>query len=213
MKRVINLAGSLLMVAGIALLVYVGVTYFRQQQHPAAKGWSTKQRETGQAIAQNLTKVQQINLPKSLQHAHLPPAGSESALRIIIPKISVDSPVVETAPVNNEWQVADWAVGHLVGSPEPGAAGNMALSAHDDIKGEIFKRVGELTPGDSIEVYTRHALYTYTVVNQLTVDPSDVSVLNPWTKAPALTLISCSPYWVDTQRLVVQAVLKSRAAA
>jgi LPXTG-site transpeptidase (sortase) family protein len=51
-------------------------------------------------------------------------------------------------------------------------------------------------------------MYTYVVTNQVTVDPSDVSVLAP-TRLSTVTLISCAPYWVDTQRLVVQAVLQS----
>ncbi len=62
-----------------------------------------------------------------------------------------------------------------------------------------------------MQLRPRHAVYVYVVTDQLTVDPSDVSVLNQSPKA-IVTLISCEPYWVDTQRLVVQALLKSRQA-
>src|SRR5207302_7467032 len=113
-------------------------------------------------------------------------------------------------PVNGVWEVADWAVGHLTTTPDPGAPGNLALSAHDDIKGEVFKRLDELRPGDQILLYTRHAVYSYTVTTQQAVDPSDVSVLDPTTR-PTVTMITCTPYWVDTQRMIVQGVLKSRA--
>jgi sortase A len=128
---------------------------------------------------------------------------------MVIPKIEVDAPVMQTPPDGGVWQVADWSVGHLSTTPNPGVAGNGAYAAHDDIKGEIFKRVGELTPGDKILIYTRHAVVTYAVIRQITVDPSNISPLNPTTQ-PTVTLISCAPYWVDTQRLIVQAVEKTR---
>jgi sortase A len=130
----------------------------------------------------------------------------------VIPKIAVDAPVVETPPQDGVWPVPDWAVGHLTTTPNPGAAGNDALSAHDDIKGELFKRIGELRPGDVVRLFTQHAVYTYIVTSQQTVDPYDTSVLDS-TQQATVTLISCTPYWVDTQRIVVQAVLKSQAAA
>lgn len=209
MKRVLNVAGALLMLGGVGVLIYAGVSYLRAR--PAATAshtWNSSQRHKGKELARLLSGHQRIAVPTG---AHLPPAGTEPAVRIVIPKIGVDAPVTETAPTNGIWQVADWAVGHLSVTPNPGAPGNDALSAHDDVKGEIFKRLGELGPGDVIQLYTRHAMYRYVVTGQVTVDPSDVAVLNP-TKAATVTLISCTPYWVDTQRLVVQGVLKARVA-
>jgi len=211
MRRAINLASSLLMVGGIALLVYAGVSYERSRvATPASPHWSVKQREQGRLLVRKLSGHQKVAIPKKLSR-HLGPAGAEPAMRIVIPKIGVDAPVVQTMPADGVWEVADWAVGHLATTPNPGAAGNAAYSAHDDIKGEVFKRLGELSPGDVLRFYTPHSVYTYVVTNQLTVDPSDVSVLNP-TRSSTVTLISCAPYWVDTQRIVVQGVLKSRSA-
>lgn len=206
-----NLAGTSLMVAGIALLAYVGWTY--QRSTPArAHSWDAAERKRGQQLAQELVRRQKVYIPRALNRAKLPPLGSEPALRIIIPRIGVDSMVVQTPPTNGVWEVADWAVGHLTTTANPGGIGNSAYSAHDDIKGEVFKRVGELHAGDTVLFRTRHFVYTYTVVNQLAVDPSNVSVLDPPRKPVAMaTLVSCTPYWVDTQRVIIQAVLKSRA--
>lgn len=211
MVRAAHLLGSILMVGGIAILVFVGISYERAQ-HTSAKApsWTAAQRHQARLLARRLSGHQKIAVP-SRQTSALP-AGKETAIRIVIPKIAVDAPVVETPAQNGIWPVADWAVGHLTTSPNPGAPGNDALSAHDDIKGEIFKRLGELGPGDDILLYTRHAVFTYVVTNQLTVDPSDVAVLNP-TRSATVTLISCTPYWVDSQRLVVQGLLKKQAAA
>jgi sortase A len=212
MRRLIGSLGSALVIAGIVLLAYVAIQY-RDRTVPAASAtphWSASLAHKGKAIAQKYAARQTIKLPASSGHAAAP-AGSEPAVRMIIPTIGVDAPVAETPPVNGVWVVADWKVGHLSTSPRPGAPGNSAYSAHDDIKGEIFKRVGELKPGDSIVLLTRHNRYTYVVTGQQVVDPSDTSPL-AGTAQPTITLISCTPYWVDTQRLIIKAVLKSSAA-
>jgi sortase A len=211
------------MVAGIGILVYVGVSYERSKQTPPTPHWSAAEAAKGRRLAAALASQQRITLPQGLQKGRqtrpgqhtqrrLVAPGTETATRVVIPKIAVDAPVVETPPQDGVWPVPDWAVGHLTTTPNPGAAGNDALSAHDDIKGELFKRIGELRPGDIVQLYTQHAVYTYVVTSQQTVDPYDTSVLDS-TQQATVTLISCTPYWVDTQRIVVQAVLKSQAAA
>lgn len=207
MRRALSALGGLLITAGGALLVYVGFLYLHQS-NPSNVTWSSAQKHRGQEIAARLSTPQSVTIPSRLGSRKRVSPGAEPALRILIPRIGVHAPVVQTAPVNGVWAVADWAVGHLTTTPDPGAAGNAAYSAHDDIKGEIFKRLDELRPGDRVLFRTRHAMYVYVVTNQRTVDPSDVSVLDP-TRLSTVTLISCAPYWVDTQRLVVQAVLQS----
>ena len=60
----------------------------------------------------------------------------------------------------------------------------------------------ELKPGDEITLYTKESKFTYIVKNKRIVDPTDVSVLQQTTEA-TLTLITCYPYLVDSQRMVV----------
>jgi LPXTG-site transpeptidase (sortase) family protein len=207
-NRLLSGLGTLLVSAGVAILIYIGVTYAQASpQH--ARTWSALQQVSGRRLASRLSGHQTVAVPKRLYRRALPAPG-EPAVRMVIPKIRVDSPVVQTAPLNGVWNVADWAVGHLTSTPNPAESGNGAYAAHDDIKGELFKRLGELAPGDQVIVYTAHAVNTYVVVGQQAVDPSNTSVLAA-TKQPTITLITCTPYWVDTQRLIVQAVLKSRA--
>lgn len=202
MNRLVQHGGTLLMIAGVLLLAFVGVSYARQH-FASVPGWDSSAQKQGQQIASRQNKV---SLPSRLKNGAKP--GSDPATRLVIPSIGVDSPVVQTPPVNGTWNVADWAIGHLTTSPNPGAKGNAAYSAHDDIMGEIFKRLDELKPGASMVFYTSRAVYTYAVDSQVSVDPSDVAVLNP-TARPTVTLITCTPYWVDTQRLIVKGVLKS----
>lgn len=220
MKKFVSALGSLMVLGGMMLLAYVAFAFVHRQPVAAPKHWSAAQQLTARKLARELAVHQQLRIRQQLRvhqkksvvsspnRSYVFMPGSEPALRIIIPKIHVNAPVAQTAPIQGVWEVADWAVGHLTTTPDPGAAGNGAYSAHDDIKGELFKRIGELAPGDSIQLRTRHALYTYAVINQQTVDPSDIHPLDPTTNA-TVTLISCYPYWVDTQRTIIQGVLKS----
>jgi LPXTG-site transpeptidase (sortase) family protein len=215
MNRIVSLLGGALVLLGVGILAYVGVSYAQSQQaQPKVPTWSAAQHQKARQLVSSLNTTQRITIPRTLRGtakaARVRP-GSEPGLRMVIAKIDVDAPILQTPPVGGVWNVADWAVGHLTTTPNPGAPGNAGYAAHDDIKGEIFKRVNELNPGDPILIYTRHAIYRYVVVNQQTVDPSNVSVLDP-TSRPTITLVSCTPYWVDTQRLIVQAVLKSTTA-
>jgi sortase A len=206
MNRIFSIIGSVLVLAGIALLAYVSISYLRQSS-AKPPSWSQTQQRQGRQIAARLRGHQQVAVPR---HAAAAPQ-SEPAVRMVIPRIGVDSRIVQTPPVGGVWNVADWSVGHLSSTPDPGSSGNGAYAAHDDIKGELFKRLAELAPGDEVIIYSAHVRFRYAVVGQQTVDPSNVSVLSQ-TRTPTVTLITCSPYWVDTYRLVVQATLKSRTA-
>jgi sortase A len=65
-----------------------------------------------------------------------------------------------------------------------------------------------LDEGDEVIIYTQTQAYTYTIVEMRIVEPTEVSVMDP-THEPTATLISCYPYLVDTQRIVVIAALES----
>ncbi len=82
------------------------------------------------------------------------------------------------------------------------------MSAHNDVFGEIFRNLDQLERGDQIIVYTPQHAYTYFITNVQIVEPTDVEVMSA-TPDPTITLISCYPYLVDNQRIVVQASLQS----
>jgi sortase A len=95
-----------------------------------------------------------------------------------------------------------------LGSPNPGEKGNIVLSAHNDIYGEAFRDLDKLKVGDEIILTTQKQDHVYTVVDSAIVDPNRVDLLNQTPEA-VVTLISCYPYLVDTQRIVVLAQLKT----
>ena len=132
----------------------------------------------------------------------IPTPGPEQARRIEIPAIGVDSTIVQ----GDDWSQLKKGVGQMVGSAQPGHKGNMVLSAHNDIFGEIFRHLDKLTPGDEIIVSTERSQYRYIVREIEVVKPTDVQVMAP-TEHAQTTLISCYPYQINTDRIVVFADL------
>ena len=132
-----------------------------------------------------------------------PTPGPEHAVRIQIPAIGVDAPVVE----GDDWEALKQGAGHHIGSANPGERGNSVISAHNDIFGEIFRDLPDVDLGDEVLVYSVNQVFRYVVTQKRIVDPTEVSVMYP-TSSPVLTLISCYPYRIDTHRIVVIAELK-----
>jgi sortase A len=142
-------------------------------------------------------------LVQSLAALPLPTPGPGQPIRIRIPALDVDAPVVE----GDGWEQLKKGVGHHIGSANPGQRGNMVLSGHNDIYGEVFRDLNRLAPGDKIIVYARDKAYIYIVTEKHIVEPTDVQWLAP-TKRPAVTLVSCYPYMVDNKHIVVRGVLQ-----
>ncbi|MCJ7708526.1 MAG: class D sortase [Anaerolineales bacterium] len=138
-------------------------------------------------------------LVQSLPSVAIPTPGPEQARNILIPALwNSPAPVVQ----GDGWEQLRRGVGQHIGSANPGEAGNVVLSAHNDIFGELFRYLDQLRPGDEIVLSTATQDYTYRVTGWRTVEPTEVDVMAATTR-PTVTLISCYPYMVDDQRIVV----------
>jgi sortase A len=128
----------------------------------------------------------------------VPTPGPEQAVRIRIPAIGVDAPVLE----GDDWETLERAAGHHIASVNPGERGNCVISAHNDIFGETFRDLPDLGLGDEVSVHTASRVYRYVVVQKRIIEPTEVTVMEP-TSSPVLTLLSCYPYGIDTHRIAV----------
>ena len=145
-------------------------------------------------IPENLRPLVQ-SLPVEL----IPTPGPQQARSIFIPAIwNSAAPVVQ----GDGWEQLRRGVAQHLGTANPGEAGNLVLSAHNDIFGELFRDLDRLRPGDEIRVSTPVREYLYRVTGLQIVEPSAVEVMLSTTR-PTITLISCYPYLVDNQRIVV----------
>ncbi|MGE5206547.1 MAG: class D sortase [Chlamydiota bacterium] len=169
---------SLLMMAGVALLIYVASQY--------ATMFAAQRRLTQQWQQQNL------QLPTR-------PAGLITTLtRLTIPSIKLDAVVVEG--VNRKDLLM--GPGHLPDTPEPGQTGNSVISAHRDT---FFRHIHELKQGDYILVQRAGRQFRYQVTGKKVIAPNDLAVIQP-TPDAQLTLLTCYPtYYIGPapQRLVV----------
>jgi sortase A len=126
------------------------------------------------------------------------------AVRIQIPAIAVDAPVVQ----GDGWEQLKRGVAQHIGTPNPTEVGNIVLSGHNDIFGEVFRDLDRLNPGDKVILFTNQRQYTYIITGTQMVEPTTVEVMAP-TSDSRVTLISCHPYLIDEHRIVVTALLQS----
>lgn len=124
---------------------------------------------------------------------------------IEIPAIKVRLPLVEgTRDVD-----IVRSAGHMIGTNMPGEVGNSAIAGHRGYSyGRLFNRLGELKIGDIIKVKTKAGTFVYEVYENIIVKPNDMSVLNRNKKDKVLTLITCTPMFKSTHRIIIHAIIK-----
>jgi LPXTG-site transpeptidase (sortase) family protein len=169
--------------------------------------------------------VRVIRHPKTGRFAD--PLGyprGESQIRSALPKpdahISVPHLGIWSAPVWTRGYVDDgyggitydvvpyYGVTRFAYSVPFGVPGTTMVYGHNDVYGSIFRYLALVRPGDVVQVSTAHHRFTYVVRSVSTVSPTDVGMLTVPRARPTLALISCTPYWVDSQRVVVIAQMK-----
>ena len=130
-----------------------------------------------------------------------PQATNETALTLVVPKLELDQSIVQGVDVDALRQ----GVGQLANGADPGdETGNVVLAAHNDVYGQLFRHLDQLQPGDQFQIRTLSGAYTYVITNIFTTEPDDVSVLSD-RGGPTATLISCYPFQVNNQRIIVYA--------
>ena len=161
--------------------------------------------------AQGNTRPNESEIPEhlrpmvqSLANIPVPTPAPDQAVRLQIPRLNVDAPVVQ----GDGWEQLKKGVGQHIGSANPGQNGNVVLTAHNDVYGELFRHLDQLQPGDNVIVYTQQRQHVYVIDRTVIVEPTAVEVMAS-TGSPTVTLISCYPYLVDSQRIVVFARLQN----
>lgn len=161
--------------------------------------------------AQGNTRPNESEIPEhlrpmvqSLANIPVPTPAPDQAVRLQIPRLNVDAPVVQ----GDGWEQLKKGVGQHIGSANPGQNGNVVLSAHNDVYGELFRHLDQLQPGDNVIVYTQQRQHVYVIERTVIVEPTAVEVMAS-TGSPTVTLISCYPYLVDSERIVVFARLQN----
>jgi len=140
-------------------------------------------------------------------------AGPEP--KIIIPKINIEAPVVYDEPSIDEKAVQsslERGVLHYATTPNPGEKGNAVIFGHSSSnilnKGKYkfaFLLLKSLENNDTFIVQKDGKKYVYKVYEKFVTTPDDLSVLGPTDKTAIITLITCDPPGLSTNRLIVRA--------
>lgn len=120
-----------------------------------------------------------------------------------IPKISVKLPFYH----GTSGAVLNEAVGHLEGSSLPvgGEGTHVVLSAHRGLpSAKLFTDLPELGEGDIFILNVLDRKMTYQVDQILTVLPTELEALEVEDGQDYVTLMTCTPYGINTHRLLVR---------
>ena len=122
---------------------------------------------------------------------------------ITIPKISVELPIYH----GTDEGVLQVAAGHLEGSSLPvgGAGTHAVISAHRGLpSAKLFTNLDELEVGDRFTITVLNRVLTYEVDQISIVLPTEVDQLLPAEGMDYVTLMTCTPYGINTHRLLVR---------
>jgi sortase A len=120
-----------------------------------------------------------------------------------IPKINVCLPVQH----GTDADTLERAVGHVVGTSLPvgGSSIHAVLSAHSGMaSSKLFSDIDQLTEGDTFYIHVLGDTLAYKVDAIHTVLPTDTSQLQIEDGKDLVTLVTCTPFGVNTHRLLVR---------
>ena len=130
--------------------------------------------------------------------------GGSGIIGVIeIPQIAVTLPLYHSTNAN----VLQVAVGHIEGTSlptgEPGT--HSAFSAHRGLpSAKLFTNLDQLTYGDTFTLRVLDKVLTYEIDQILIVEPHDVSALQIYDGMDLCTLVTCTPYGINSHRLLVR---------
>lgn len=219
-KKTANIILILMFLAGLSLLLYPTVSDYWNSMHAS------------QAVANYAEKVKDLSreqYDKMLQEAKTynkmlaqsgggytlskrQEAAYESILDVTgtgimgyieIPTIHISLPIYHGI----EDSVLQIAVGHLEWSSLPvgGKSTHCVLSGHRGLpSAKLFTNLDQLVEGDTFVIRVLDEVLTYEVDQILIVEPSDVSALTIEEGKDLCTLVTCTPYGINSHRLLVR---------
>ena len=122
---------------------------------------------------------------------------------ITIPKINVELPIYH----GTSDSILQTSIGHIEGSSLPvgGLGSHTILSGHRGLpSARLFTNLDQLAAGDTFTLTVLNETYTYEVDQIRIVEPTDLSSLQLEPGKDYCTLVTCTPYGVNTHRLLVR---------
>ncbi len=144
--------------------------------------------------------------------------GNRLPTTIRIPNLALETDIIavgwQRTATSVTWDSPAYATGYLISSAAPGDIGNTVIYGHNNVEGEVFKALDELTIGDEIQIETQDGtVFTYqvsetTIILETGITPSQQAEHLSFfeqTNDERLTLLTCWPYTSNSHRVVVVA--------
>ncbi|MBE5778595.1 MAG: class C sortase [Clostridiales bacterium] len=226
-KRWVSILLVLVLLAGAGILLYPLVSDYLNQleQNRAIESYNQSAEANNRelfdsmfASADNFNQmlyakgsIAQLS-PEELQsyHSILNPKGNGDIGYVTIPKINVNLIIGHTV----DTEVLRTKAGHMEGSsfPVPGENVHAVLSAHRGLpSASLFSDLDQMEVGDSFSVHVLDKTLEYRVVDIFIVLPEETEKLSIVPGKNYVTLMTCTPYGVNTHRMLVRGELVSES--
>jgi sortase A len=160
---------------GIALLTYSGGSVVYAEVYQEYQSWKFSQQVAAPVVlAATLTEAMDLQ-------------EGDVVGKLEVPRLGISVIVLH----GMEESTLRLGVGHVPGTPLPGAEGNVVLAAHRDT---FFRKLEGVVPGDSIQFVGVRQSFNYVVVSTEVVDPEDTRPMESRDRRE-LTLITCFPFY------------------
>ena len=221
--RLLTIAPPILLLAGILVLLYpvLATQYNNQRQERIASEFSAVADQAGpDAVAESLRRADEYNLkasespildpwldaqrPGTAQYQdYLSQLNLNDVMATIkIPSIDVNLPIYH----GTENATLDKGIGHLFGTALPvgGESTHTVLTGHTGLgNATMFDQLTSVKVGDVFYIETAGRHLKYQVTDIRVVLPTETESLNKVDGKDLATLITCTPYGINTHRLLV----------
>ena len=226
-KKAGNLVIGIIFLAGLSLLLYPFVANqwnnYRQKQLISGYEQVVSDKEAAEGIDYDAERKKAEDYNEALLPCVLPDsfalaessgvdpvymntlniAGDEMMGSVEIPKINIKIPIYHTT----EEDVLNKGAGHLEGSSLPvgGANTHAVISAHRGLpSASLFTDLDQMKVGDHFLLHVLDETLCYEVDKISVVKPEDTSALAVEDGQDLVALLTCTPYGVNTERLLVR---------
>ena len=219
-KHLSSILLVVIILAGLSLLLYPSFSNYWNERHQsvaiqsygeqvAQMDNSAAQQLLQQARAYNRTLLDRENRfvlsdAETAQYEGLLDVTGTGIMGYVeIPSLDCMLPIYH----GTDEAVLQIAVGHIAGSSLPvgGEGTHCVISGHRGLpSAKLFTNLDQLAEGDVFRLHVLDEILSYEVDQILTVEPHDVAALEIDPEQDLCTLVTCTPYGINTHRLLVR---------
>lgn len=224
-EKILLIIAIIFIIVGTGIFLYPSISnYFAEKNHVEAirnydkmvvkigEDSLKKEKEKAQTYNENLSG-DPVHDPFVFGSGYALPENYKEVLNlsedgimgyIQIPKILVDLPIYH----GTSEEVLEKGVGHIQNTSVPigGNSTHSVLTGHTGLpNAELFTRLDELVVGDIFYIHVLNDILTYKVYEIKVVLPDNIDELRITSGEDLVTLVTCTPYGVNSHRLLVKA--------